>query len=154
MFKKILVPLDGSDLAAEILPQVVDLARTHQAEIVLITLGHYATGAEIGDASPNIIMEAAAREKETSEAYLQRTALSLREKGLTVHWVFKEGIPAPSIVSYASDHGMDLIALATHGRGEIAWVLGSVAEKVVSHATVSVLLMRVMEFEHPARKDK
>jgi len=47
---------------------------------------------------------------------------------------------------------MDLIAMATHGRGEIAWVLGSVAEKVATNATVPVLLHRVLEVKRPAPK--
>jgi len=48
---------------------------------------------------------------------------------------------------------MDLIAMATHGTGEVAWVLGSTAEKVVSHATVPVLLFRVIEFKPPLLKE-
>lgn len=154
MFNKILVPLDGSELAAKILPQVEDLARTHQSEVVLISVGHFATGAEIGEASPDIIEEAAVREKEASERYLEKTAASLREKGLKVDWIYREGIPAHSIVAYAEEQEMDLIAMATHGRGEIAWVLGSVAEKVVSHATVPILLLRVIEFKPPVRKEE
>ena len=42
--------------------------------------------------------------------------------------------------------------MATHGKGEVAWVLGSVAEKVVSHATVPILLVRVMEYKVPMLK--
>ena len=55
--------------------------------------------------------------------------------------------PAREIIHYAEANKMDLIAMATHGRGEVAWVMGSVAEKVVSHATVPVLLFRVLEFK-------
>jgi len=43
--------------------------------------------------------------------------------------------------------------MATHGTGEVAWVLGSTAEKVVSHATVPVLLFRVIEFKPPLLKE-
>lgn len=152
MFNKILVPLDGSELAARILPQVENLAKTHQSEVILITVGHLATAPEVGEASPDIIMKAAVHEKVDSENYLKRTATSLKEKGLTVDWIYREGVPAHSIVAYAGDQEIDLIAMATHGRGEIAWVLGSVAEKVVSHATVPVLLFRVIDFKPPARK--
>jgi nucleotide-binding universal stress UspA family protein len=48
---------------------------------------------------------------------------------------------------------MDLIAMATHGRGEVAWVLGSTAEKVVSHATVPVLLYRIIKTGPPRLKE-
>ena len=78
----------------------------------------------------------------------------MKEKGLTVDWVYREGMPSRAIVAYAADQEMDLVALATHGRGEIAWVLGSVAEKVLSHATVPVLLLRVIEFKPPALKEE
>ena len=152
MFKKILVPLDGSELAAKILPQVEDLAKTYQAEITLITLGHLASAAGALEATPEVIREAADQEKRTSERYLEKTAGILMEKGLKVDWVYEEAMPAHAIVAYAEKQQMDLIAMATHGKGEVAWVLGSVAEKVVSHATVPVLLLRVMEFKAPSLK--
>lgn len=153
MFNTILVPLDGSKLAENILPQLEELARIHGSAVTLITVGHYATGPEVGEASPEIIAEIAVHEKKVAEGYLEKTAMNLKEKGLTVDWVYTEGLPARSIVTHAADHEMDLIALATHGRGEIAWVLGSVAERVVSHATVPVLMLRVMELAPPALKE-
>jgi nucleotide-binding universal stress UspA family protein len=64
-----------------------------------------------------------------------------------------EGSPAREIIAYAEQNGMDLIAIATHGKGEVAWVLGSVAEKVVTHATVPVLLLRVLELKPPEWKE-
>jgi len=63
-----------------------------------------------------------------------------------------QGTPAHEIINYANQDGLDLIAMATHGRGEVAWVLGSVAEKVVSHATVPVLLFRVLGIKPPKTK--
>ncbi|MGO9176739.1 MAG: universal stress protein [Desulfobaccales bacterium] len=54
-----------------------------------------------------------------------------------------KGTPAHEIINYADQNALDLIAMATHGRGEVAWVPGSVAEKVVSHATVPVLGIKV-----------
>jgi hypothetical protein len=76
----------------------------------------------------------------------------MKPKGLNVNRVYVEGVPAREIIAYASKNNFDLIAMATHGKGEIAWVLGSVAEKVVSHATVPVLLMRVLDIKQPASK--
>jgi nucleotide-binding universal stress UspA family protein len=63
-------------------------------------------------------------------------------KGVKI--VCLEGHPAVEIIAYAKDYDIDLIAMSTHGKGEVAWVLGSVAEKVVAHATVPVLLFRVV----------
>jgi len=152
MFKKILVPLDGSELSVKILPQVEDLAKKYQADITLITLGHLASAAGALEGSLEVLKDATAHEKKISEKFLEKTANSLKEKGLTVAWVYEEAMPAHGIVAYAEKRKMDLIAIATHGKGEFAWVLGSVAEKVLSHATVPVLLFRVMEFKAPALK--
>jgi nucleotide-binding universal stress UspA family protein len=60
-----------------------------------------------------------------------------------VNWVYKQGNPAKEIVAYAAEKDMDLIAIASHGGGEIAWLLGSVAQKVVAHAPGPGLLWRV-----------
>ena len=68
---------------------------------------------------------------------------------MEVTWVYKQGNPAKEIVAYAAENDMDLIAIASHGGGEIAWLLGSVAQKVIAHAPVAVLLWRVTEPKPP-----
>ncbi|OPX19623.1 MAG: hypothetical protein BZ151_08295 [Desulfobacca sp. 4484_104] len=154
MFKKILVPLDGSKLAAKILPQVEELAKTCEAQVTLMTVGGAGMFRVEGSPSPDVFVEAAAQEKRVSERYLEDTANELKGKGIEVNTVYEEGMPAQQIIAYARDNNMDLIALATHGKGEVAWIMGSVAEKVVSHATVPVLLLRVIEFKPPALKEE
>ncbi len=54
---------------------------------------------------------------------------------------------------YAQDNGYDLIALGTHGAGEVAWYMGHVADRVAAHATVPVLLFRTLEFKPPMLKE-
>jgi nucleotide-binding universal stress UspA family protein len=150
MFSKILVPLDGSDLAAQILPQVEDLAKVFKSEITLITVGFlitlYNTAAEFSYKS---IEDLEAVLKKDAEKRLDSYAAKLKAKGLNVSQVYIPGVPANEIIAYADKNNYDLIAMATHGRGEVAWVLGSVAEKVVSHATVPVLLLRVQGIQQP-----
>lgn len=141
MFKKILVPLDGSELAAKVLPYVIDLAKTHDSQVTLLHVFY----AGVSETFPDWIEEALEKEKANCELLLARAAEDLAAqgvKGVTVECL--EGSPAREIITYAQEKGMDLIAMSTHGRGEVAWVLGSVAEKVVSHAAVPVLLFRVM----------
>lgn len=154
MFKKILVPLDGSKLAERVLPQVEKLAKCHKAKVTLISVGSSGVTEGVGEAPPGVVEEAAARARQEAETYLKRVTNDLKKKGLDVTWVYREGLPARKIIGYADEKKMDLIALASHGRGEVAWVLGSVAEKVVSHATVPVLLLRVMEFKPPLLKEE
>ena len=149
MFKKILVPLDGSELAAKILPQVVDLAKAHKAEVTLLNVSDGA----LQESTPAMIQEAFALETKRCQAMLDKVAKDLETQGVQASATCVEGSAAREIIAYADANGMDLIAMATHGKGEVAWVLGSVAEKVVSHATVPVLLFRVMEVKVPPSKE-
>ncbi|MHB8066746.1 MAG: universal stress protein [Desulfobaccales bacterium] len=148
MFKKILVPLDGSELAAQILPQVEILAKQVNAAVTLLTVG----SANIceGEGAP----AAAACPELPIGKYLEQTAGKLRSQGVEVNWVYKQGQPAHEIITYADANDMDLIAIASHGAGEFAWILGSVANKVLAHATVAVLLWRVTEPKPPTLKSE
>jgi nucleotide-binding universal stress UspA family protein len=136
-------------LAAKVIPQAEDLARAFGAQLVLMTVGSAEVG-EVGESSPEKNKETVA--KLPAVRYLEQTASAFKSKGINVTWVYKQGTPAREIIAYAADHQMDLIAMATHGAGEVAWVLGSVAEKVVSHAMVPVLLLRVLEAKPPIAK--
>jgi nucleotide-binding universal stress UspA family protein len=151
MFKKILVPLDGSALAAKVLPQVTKLATTFKSQVTLI---HVCYTEATGEATPGVMAAAPAAEKKFCEAFLSKAGKELEGKGVKVNWACLEGSPAREIIGYADKNKCDLIAMATHGKGEVAWVLGSTAERVVSHATVPVLLIRVMEFKPPLLKEE
>lgn len=151
MFKKILVPLDGSELAAKVLPTVVELAKTFNSQV---TLFHACHTEAVGEASPGVLAAAPAAEKKVCEAFLSKAGEDLKAQGIKVDWVCSEGVPAREIIGYAQKNNYDLICMSTHGRGEVAWVIGSTAERVVSHATVPVLLIRVMEFKPPALKEE
>ncbi len=151
MFSKILVPLDGSDLAAKVLPTVVELAKTFNSQV---TLFHSCHTEAVGEASPGVLAAAPAAEKKACEAFLAQAGKDLQAQGIKVDWVCVEGVPARQIIGYADQNKIDLICMSTHGRGEVAWVLGSTAERVVTHATVPVLLIRVMEFKPPALKEE
>ena len=139
MFKKILVPLDGSELAASILPQVGELAQKFQAELTFIHVGRGEAGEEAGS-------------HETCQAYLGLLGKELQKQGLKVRVVCVTGNPVREIIRYANEHQMDLIAIATHGSGEVAWLLGSVAHKVITRSAVPVMLFRVLKIEPPPLK--
>jgi len=146
MYKKILVPLDGSELAEKILSQVEDLAKCMQAEIALLTVGNVSHLSYIAEAAPSsAVKETIAALKAGAEKNLSKVSNSLKTKGLKATTLYREGQPAMEIIQCAADAKCDLIAMATHGRGEVAWVLGSVTEKVVTHSAVPVLVMRVIE---------
>jgi nucleotide-binding universal stress UspA family protein len=147
MFRKILVPLDGSELAAKIIPQVADLAKSQNAEVVLFNVY-----TDWGEATSEEVKKVIALEMKQCEASLAQATKDLEAQGVKSTVVCLPGAPAQTIIAYADKNGLDLIAMATHGRGEVAWVLGSVAEKVVSHATVPVLLFRVLGMKAPKTK--
>ncbi len=141
-FKRIVVPLDGSSLAEQILPRVLTLAKFEEAEITLlhVLIPQSYSQKEIID--PNLPWW----EKDISLAreYLFRIASDLRRKGVpvTTDIVINENV-AGAISDFASLEKADLIAIATHGRGGLARMLrGSVADAVMHSARISMLVFK------------
>jgi nucleotide-binding universal stress UspA family protein len=137
MFKRILVPLDGSSLAEAILPQVQELARTLGAELFLVraVAAHVFPGVDPTEQEVDVVQKA--------EAYVAEVAGRLRDAGIPIHTAVRYGEAAEEILEHIGVNAIDLVAMSTHGRsGLTRLVLGSVAEQVVHHATVPVLLMR------------
>jgi nucleotide-binding universal stress UspA family protein len=142
MYKKILVPLDGSQLSESVLDHVVAIASGCKTpEVVLIR-----TRQPIHDAvSDAVDYEVASKldesyQKEAIE-YLRKVSDDLRKRGLKVETIVLSGKPAEEILNYAQGSGVDLIIMSSHGRSGVArWVLGSVADRVIRHSTVPVLV--------------
>ena len=153
MFEKILVPLDGSELAAKVLPTVVELAKKFNSQVTLIHACH-TEGFGYGQASPEVVKSAPVQGQKACETFLSQAGKELQGQGVNVNWVCAEGVPAREIVGYAHKNKMDLICMTTHGRGEVGWVMGSTAERVVSHSTVPVMLTRVIVFKPLTKFDE
>jgi len=153
MFKKILVPLDGSEIAAKILPKVAELAKTFKAKVTLFHACYAGVGAFAGEGTPATIRAAAAQEAKFCQTFLAKAGQDLKNQGLDANWACADGVPAQQIIAYAQDNGYDLIALGTHGAGEVAWYMGHVADRVATHATVPVLIFRTLEFKPPMLKE-
>jgi nucleotide-binding universal stress UspA family protein len=141
-FKHILVPLDGSDLSASILPPAKMLAMATGARLTLLHVvsSTAVLGARIFPLMPDDISPA----KEKARAHLESVADSLRSEGLdaAVH-VQEHEAPARAIAALAESMGADLIALATHGYGGLKRaLLGSVADKVLRSSSVPLLVKR------------
>jgi nucleotide-binding universal stress UspA family protein len=140
MLQRILVPLDGSPLSERALPYAQSLASASQARIILLRAveAHAMTGR--GRAKARI---AAMTEAET---YLEVNANSLREQGLTVDVAQPYGGAADAILDEVAFREVDLVVMATHGRGGLGrFVYGSVAARVLHEAEVPVLLVRAWE---------
>lgn len=137
MFARILVPLDGSPLAEGILPEVLELARLHGAEILLlrVALAHTFPGVDATDAQVHAVDEA--------EGYLAELERGLAAQGIPVSSAVRYGHAAEEILDHAQARHADLIAMCTHGRsGVLRFMLGSVAEAVLRASPVPVLLLR------------
>jgi nucleotide-binding universal stress UspA family protein len=141
LFSSIVVPLDGSSLAEQILPEVVALAELGEVKIRLLHVLKPQTSAQQAMRG----QEARWWDKDVVAAnvYLFRTAAKLREGFLTTtDVVFGESI-AEAIVDYARREKANLIAIATHGRGGISRALwGSVADVVTRTSRTSMLVFR------------
>jgi nucleotide-binding universal stress UspA family protein len=153
MFKKVLVPLDGSEIAAKVLPKVVELAKSCQAKVTLFHVCYAGVGAFAGEASPGVIRAEEAQEKKFCSTFLAKAAKDLQDQGVQADSACEDGVPAREIIAFAQDKGYDLIVMGTHGAGEVAWYMGGVADKVASHATVPVLLFRTLNLKPPLLKE-
>jgi nucleotide-binding universal stress UspA family protein len=147
MFRKILVPLDGSPLAEAVLPYVRELALCTNSEIVLLRVATYPVY-DYSVTEPSLII--GLRENMLAEAssYINNLASALTRDGFNVTSEVAEGPVVEAIVSYVASVSADLIAMSTHGRTGIQRMfLGSVANRVVHESTVPVLLIRPQNAE-------
>jgi nucleotide-binding universal stress UspA family protein len=131
--KHVLIPLDGSSFAEQVIPHAATLAALLRAEVTLVS---------VVDAM--LALASAAGEEGAAPAQLDHAADRLRARGLVVHTsVLADRRPAHAIVNFASQHSIDLIAMTTHGRGALRRLFaGSVAEQVVRTSPTPVLMYR------------
>ena len=139
-FKRLLVSLDGSVDAEQVLGHVMVLARQFESEILLLS-----------------VPEAEA-ETPRLQQYLESVAVALRNRGLKVRTIVTGSGPARTIVSMSESESVDLIMMATHGRGGIerGVLIGSVADRVVQSTQCPVFLLPVrnqtLPSPHPSKK--
>jgi nucleotide-binding universal stress UspA family protein len=163
VYKKILVPLDGSKLAECALPHVEELARGCEAgEVILVSVtervrgyreledsGRPVIGPMGGWGEPSqppgerLIPEATGKKEKQAQRYLDRIAKTMKAKGINVSTEVLLWKPAEAIVGYAKQSGCDLIVMASHGRsGPSRWAYGSVTDKVLRSSCIPVLMVR------------
>ena len=147
MYRKILVPLDGSALAEIALVNARELAVGPSTQIILMRVPVnilYDPTAVMPPASTSMVDYVRAEAKD----YLTRIESGLKAAGFNASAVLGEGPVADAILECAERVGADLIVMSTHGRSGVArWLLGSVAEKIVRGAHLPVLLVRGQQGE-------
>jgi nucleotide-binding universal stress UspA family protein len=162
MYRKILVPLDGSELAECAVPHIEVLTKCDTAEVILVSVTELVEGHTVleGSGQPvrlpvggwvqpsqplgeRLVPEAFGKKEKEAQRYLDSIAKKLAAKGINASTEVLLGKPAEAIVDYAKHHGCDLIVMASHGRsGPSRWAYGSVADKILRSSSVPVLIVR------------
>jgi nucleotide-binding universal stress UspA family protein len=133
------VPLDGSKRAETILPHVEEIARRFKAEVIFMQIPESNVITEIN------IPEFTRRIEEAS-AYLNAHRNQFHDKGIKAQTLVKLGPVVETIIDVAEREGIDLIAMASHGRGGLSRVFyGSVAAGVLQRVDRPLLLVRTRE---------
>ena len=140
MYRKILVPMDGSGFSEVSVKHAKALAIGCGAKEIIL-LGVVEPIPDSAWVDPAERTEAAKRAEKWITGYLSKIAEGLKKDNINVKTVVGKGDPASEILDYAKNDGeVDLIIMATHGdSGIVRWLVGSVSERVVLHSTVPVM---------------
>jgi len=137
MYHKVVVLLDGSELAEGVLPHVVEIIRDRGSQVYLLSVAM-----DVRPPSAGLQEKRGHTEGEMVE-YLRIVAKRLEPVAADVRVSMRFGRPADEILGFVNEVGADLIAMSTHGRSGISrWVFGSVADRVLRSARCPVLLVR------------
>ncbi len=146
-FHHLLVTLDGSPESREVLPFASTIASLFGSRLTLLRVipPHFLLGSTYIP-HPTREVQGLEAEQEAAREYLDAEAQALRERGLAVEVETVAGAhPVEGILQFVAGSDVDLVAMATHGRGGVArLILGSVADKVIRGGSVPVLLHRAL----------
>ncbi len=142
--KKVVVPLDGSELAEVVLPLVEGLAREFLLEVALVRVVRFAPIAYSAmEPLPMDRVDVQASLVAEAEAYLDEVKARLESKGIRATATVMEGVPGRRIIDYAGGSEGTMAAVSTHGRSGLSRiVLGSVADELIKGMDIPVLVVR------------
>lgn len=148
MYKNILIPTDGSELARKAVAQGLALARTTGASVTFVTATADWSATQMADLVERGVAEPVQDYEKKAAAWAGKVLAACADLAkaagvgcTTVH--VKDKAAADAIVETANDKGCDLIVMSSHGRGGMGrMLLGSVATKVLTYTTVPVLVCR------------
>ena len=145
MYKRVVVPLDGSPLAEGMLRFIIDIASPLDLEVALLQVVK-AAPPYLTETMKALVHENAERSLAEARAYLAGLGKDLSAKGIRVRIEARRGDPVDEIVACAREIDADLIAMTTHGRSGLGRLLfGSVAEAVLRQTEIPVFLMRLTD---------
>ena len=146
MYKKIMVPLDGSELAECVLPHVeAFIEGCHVSHVVFVRVVEPAAAFYGGDypISPEVMKEKESASKTIAKEYLDQVVHRLKHTKAQLDSEVLVGSVADSLADFTEKIDFDLILIATHGRSGVQrWVRGSIADKVLRSSHIPVLMVR------------
>jgi nucleotide-binding universal stress UspA family protein len=149
MYRRALVPLDGSPVAESIIPFFLEIAGPLDMHVVLVRVLVSVRPIAV---EGGVVIDDVEKLRTEAEEYLAAIAAELRAKGVRVTTMVRRGEPVAEILAAAREVGADLIAMTTHGRSGLSRLLfGSIAAAVLSQAEIPVFLMRQTAAQVSAR---
>lgn len=148
MYKKIMVPLDGSSLAECVLPHVEAMAKAEGVERVIFVrvvepFGITPVRGETGWFSEEEEKKIDARSRAVAQEYLDQLVSQSNYGQVSIQKEVLFGKSAPTLAEYANKNKVDLVIIATHGRSGVSrWVMGSVADRLLHSVHAPVLMVR------------
>lgn len=144
MFKRILVPTDGSDITTKAVNTAIGLARNLGAQVQAIAVKEPFPYSAISEMQPTPPQEFFDAQERIATKRLQAVTAACTEAGVACEAFSVEAVhPWEAIIDHAKTQQCDLLVMASHGRrGVSALLLGSETQKVLTHSTVPVLVVR------------
>ena len=151
MYRRALVPLDGSMVAEAIVPFILEIAGPLDMEVALLRVVVPAVPMAVELSSSSHVQDVE-KFRADAEQYLASVATGLRARGVRATTHVRVGEAVDEILACAQEVGADVIAMSTHGRGGLGRLLfGSIAEAVLRQAEIPVFLMRQTKAQLAAR---
>jgi nucleotide-binding universal stress UspA family protein len=149
MYRKILVPLDGSTLAEYTLAHAIHMAKTYPVELLLLKVVEEVEEFGVVDEPSKVtehrlIPETIAEFEEQARRYLDKLVKIIEKQGIKVTTDVQYGEPAECIITSATLSNCDAIVMSSHGSSGVKkWTHGSVAEKVFRASPIPLLMVPV-----------
>jgi len=144
MYKSILVPTDGSEITAKALGHAIGLARLTGARIVTLAVKEPFPYSAISEMQPVPPQEFFDAQERVAQARVYAALEAARAQGVKAEGATVEALhPWEAITEHAKAKGCDLVVMASHGRrGLGALLLGSETQKVLTHSSLPVLVVK------------
>ena len=149
-FRKVLVPLDGSEYAERVLPYARAIDASFNTEIILLHVP-VIPDPELYGAMADVVEELRRKAIKQASKYLEGVAEALREEGHTVKAIITGYDSAETILKVSEEENVDLVMMTSHGRGGLDRVLlGSTAERLAHHTKSLLFLVPIREKRTPS----